>query len=57
MIKFLNLILSTKEEGKGTGIGLYMSKTIIEINMQGKLSVSNYEDGSIFEIKIARYLK
>ena len=48
---------TTKEEGKGTGIGLYMSKTIIETNMQGKLSVSNYEDGAIFEIEMKRYFE
>ena len=46
---------TTKEEGKGTGIGLYMSKTIIEKNMKGILSVSNYEDGSVFEIIMKKY--
>ena len=36
---------TTKEEGKGTGIGLYMSRTIIETNMGGKLCVENVEGG------------
>lgn len=43
---------TTKDEGKGTGIGLYMSKTIIENNMNGKLSVENGTDGAIFSIKM-----
>lgn len=45
---------TTKPEGKGTGIGLYMSKTIIETNMKGRLTVHNNEDGAVFTIKIPK---
>ena len=43
---------TTKEQGKGTGMGLYMSKMIIEDNMNGKLSVQNNNKGAIFIIKL-----
>lgn len=43
---------TTKEEGKGTGMGLYMSKIIIEDNMGGHLTVENDSEGAIFTIVI-----
>lgn len=45
---------TTKEEGKGTGVGLYMSKMIIEQNMNGVLSVENGSDGAIFTIVLPK---
>jgi len=36
---------TTKEQGEGTGIGLYMSKIIIEENMDATLSVVNKKEG------------
>lgn len=44
--------VTTKEDGKGTGIGLYMS-TQIANKLGGKLSVKNVEDGALFTLKIA----
>jgi len=46
---------TTKEEGEGTGIGLYMSKIIIEENMGAKLSAENLkETGAMFTIDFRR---
>jgi signal transduction histidine kinase len=41
---------TTKEENKGTGIGLYMSKLIIENHLGGSLSVKNSQNGAEFKI-------
>lgn len=41
---------TTKEQGKGTGMGLYVSKMIIEDNMGAKLKASNEDSGAMFTI-------
>jgi len=43
---------STKTKKDGTGLGLYMSKTIIEEHCNGTLSVENTKYGATFKISI-----
>jgi PAS domain S-box-containing protein len=50
--KIFDPYFTTKGPDKGTGIGLYLARAIIGINMGGRLSVRNMEDGAEFRIEI-----
>ncbi len=50
--KIFDPFFTTKPLGKGTGVGLFLSKSIIEKNMGGCLTVRNTGDGAEFRIEI-----
>jgi PAS domain S-box-containing protein len=43
---------TTKEEGEGTGIGLYMSRQIIEESMGGRLNFTTEPGATVFRIEL-----
>ena len=55
--KIFEPYFTTRHQTQGTGIGLYMSKNIIERNMQGYINVSNVENGALFTIKVDKEIK
>ncbi|UFS71420.1 PAS domain S-box protein [Geomonas sp. RF6] len=50
--KVFDPYFTTKGPDKGTGIGLFMSKTIIEQSMKGTLTVRNTAEGAEFKIEV-----
>ncbi len=52
MPRIFDPYFTTRPPDKGTGIGLYMSKVIIEQNMNGRLTAGNTEDGVEFRIEV-----
>lgn len=48
---------TTKEDKEGIGIGLYISKVIVEQSMNGKITLENIEDGVCCRISVATNIR
>jgi len=55
--KIFDPYFTTKGPQQGTGIGLFMSKAIIEKNMGGRLAVRNIANGAEFRIEVGREIR
>ncbi|MBI5888085.1 MAG: hybrid sensor histidine kinase/response regulator [Deltaproteobacteria bacterium] len=50
--KIFDIYFTTKSDSKGTGVGLYMSKVIIEDHMAGRIQAMNIEGGAEFKVSM-----
>ncbi len=44
--------VTTKDEQDGTGLGLYMSQTIIENHLKGSICCENVQEGALFTVRL-----
>jgi signal transduction histidine kinase len=54
MDMIFNPFFSTKDEGQGVGLGLYMAKTVLERHMGGKLTVTCYDGETSFRTSLKK---
>ena len=50
--KLFDAYFTTKHQAQGTGLGLFIAKTIVEMKFSGSIEARNFKDGSLFIIKL-----
>ena len=50
--KIFEPYFTTKHKYQGTGLGLFIAKTIVERSFNGEISVENEKDGAVFKINL-----
>ena len=54
LVRIFEPYFTTKDPAKGTGLGLYMSRVIIQDHMGGTITAANGEQGAVFTIELQR---
>jgi PAS domain S-box-containing protein len=57
LVKIFDPYFTTKHKSQGTGLGLYMSKEIIEKHLHGTLNAKNSDFGAMFTITLPLEIK
>ena len=52
--KLFNVHFTTKSQSKGTGLGLYMCKMVLEEHCHGTIKVQNFNEGALFTIELEK---